>query len=327
MGKYNQIKIQERIAIYRYVKEKYSIRGIARELDRSPSTIYRELRRNSDKIGYLYPRDAQERARIRKAVYKNKVERIKGLKHYVAEKLMIGWSPGAIAGRWSKEHPDQRITAETLYTFIYSPEGKTLGLSHYLMRKKKQRGMRRKSRAASPSIFERISIHDRPAHIQNRNEPGHFESDLIFHKDSMSENVLTIIERKSRMLFAVKQTSKQSSTTRIALENIIGPLAKSVTFDNGKEFAEHYHLHKHNIATFFCDPASPWQKGSIEHANGLLRRFLPFSLPASSISHELIQHAVSIINNIPRKSLNFLTPKEQFTLDYNLNTQRVALRS
>jgi IS30 family transposase len=327
MQKYTQIKINEREKIYRLRCEKLSIRQIAVELERSPSTICRELRRNSDKIGYLYPEDAEKQTRSRKAKYKNKVTRNNELKLYVIEKTKQYWSPGAIAGRWNKEHPDQTITAETIYKFIYSKEGQALRLSEYLMRKKKRRGMLRRSRAASPSIKFRVSIDERPKHIEKRKEPGHFESDLVFNKGSMSANILTSIERKSRKIFAVKQESKNSSDTIENLKKTIGAYAKSCTFDNGKEFAEHHALHKRGTSTFFCDPHSPWQKGSIEHANGLLRRFLPLSLPASSISQDLVQHAVDIINNIPRKLLNFLTPKEQFDLDFKQNSQNVALHN
>jgi IS30 family transposase len=265
----------------------------------------------------LYPGDAEKQARARKARHKSKVERISGFKAYMIDKLQRGWAPGAIAGRWSRDNPEQPITAETIYKFIYSKEGRILGLLKYLPRKKKRRGMQRKSRAASLKTQERISIHDRPKSIETRNESGHFESDLVFYKNSRSQNILTIIERKSRKLFAVKQESKHSKMTRENMINSIGSYAKTVTTDNGTEFSDFTSLNKQGIATFFCDPGSPWQKGSIEHANGLLRRFLPFSLPASSVTQDALQSALSIINNIPRKSLNFLTPNEQFSLDYN----------
>lgn len=327
MKKYTQIKEKERIRIYEGKKRGESIGEIAVALGRSKSTISRELRRNSDQYGYLYPSDGQRRAEQRKAKYKSKVLRIKGLLEYVEEKLEAKWSPIAIAGRWSKEHQDATVTHETIYSFIYSAEGKKRALYKKLPRKKPKRGLIVR-RSKNVQIEGRIPITERPLIVETRQEAGHYEGDLFFNKGSMSHNVLNIIERKSRILFLFKNYSKESTHMATIIKQILHPYApKSVTFDNGTEFAAHTMLNKVGINTYFCAPKSPWQKGSVENANGLLRRFLPFRRLSSDISQSDLDSIALTVNSIPRKSLNFLTPLEVFFRDFNLNNPSVALSS
>ena len=327
MRKYTQLKKNERVRIFEGVKRKEKIGEIASAIGRAKSTISRELKRNSDAFGYVYPEEGQARANQRKARHGSKVLRIKGLLEYIKEKFKSYWSPIAIAGRWSKEHPDTPITPEKIYAFIYSKEGKKLGLYKQLPRKKISRGIGRKTTKKQEPVPGKISIFARPESINSRKEPGHFEADLFFNKGSMSSNVLNLVERKSRILFLVKNHSKESTHMAAIINQHLQPYARSVTFDNGSEFAAHHLLQKQGINTYFCTPHSPWQKGSVENANGLLRRFLPFKQPSSSITQSMLDTISLAVNSIPRKSLNFLTPLEVFSHDFKLKNQTVALHS
>lgn len=327
MNNYTQIKPEERVRIFEYKKEGWGNNWIARAIGRDKSSISRELRRNSDSIGYLYPSVAQFSTAKRKARHGTKVRRTLGLKEYVIDKLNKCWAPDAIAGKWSKERPAQSIGAEAIYAFIYSAEARDLKLWELLPRKKRKRGMVRKTYKTA-GILHRVSIAERPPHIEQRIEPGHFEADLFFNEGSMSSNVLNIVDRKSRMTILVKNESKHSEPIVDHIERTIGSIAKTVTFDNGKEFAMHHQLQKkRGIKTYFCNPGSPWQKGSVENSNGGIRRYLPFRLPAHLVTQEMLNKVADTINNIPRRSLGFLTPMEVFYQDYKEKSSSVALHN
>lgn len=315
MNKYSQLSLSERFKIYEYLKYKTSKRKIGRLLGRSHGTISREINRNSDRYGYLYPKDAHEQTQQRKAKPPLKIEKIIGLKDYIISKLESFWSPRAIAGRWSKETPGHTIQAETIYRYIYSNEAKALKLWRLLPKKRKKRGISRK-RQTSSTIKKRVSIHKRPSIVSSRETFGHYEADLFFNKGSMSKNVLITVERKSRKLFLKKNKTKSTKTVIGALRRSIDSSIKSITFDNGTEFAEHTTLQKNGISTYFCDPGKPWQKGSVEQTIKVIRRFIPFGLSYQEISQDFLDGVANIINNTPRKSLNFLTPNEVFGAFY-----------
>lgn len=308
MKKYTQLKELERVRIYEGLRQGLSLNEIALSIGRNKSTVSRELKRNSDHIGYLYPRDAQKQTNARKAKYGTKIDRNPELKKYVLERLKERWSPVIIAGRWKMEHPEFPICAETIYQFIYNAKNKPQELWKSLPRKKKKRGVSRKQRSVG-GIEQRVSIHSRPQEINSREEFGHYEADLMFTKGSQSQNILTMVERKSRMSFFIKQMSKQSLPTIDAIKQKIGSIALSCTFDNGKEFALHYIL---DIPTFFCDPGKPWQKGSVENLNGVARDYVPFDTNPESVTQDYLDQVENTINNRPRKLLNFLTPREVY---------------
>lgn len=313
MKKFSQLSYHERVKIYRGLCEVKSVREIAEELERSPSTISRELRRNSDQIGYLYAGEAHQKAQERR--YKNlpKIVKNESLKNYIIDKLFLRWSPGSIAGSL-KCVIDKKITKEAIYQWIYRDEGETLGLKKFLTRARKKRGLRRKTK--TPKIKNRVVIHDRPESINQRIEYGHYECDLIFNSGSQSKNICTLIERVSRKAVLLHNLNKLTKTVVDALIEYIEThklFVKSITFDNGTEFADHYKLNEMGIATYFCDPGAPWQKGSIENLNGMLRRFLPFSLSAELISSAYVKDVNKMINMIPRAILGYKTPNEAFS--------------
>jgi IS30 family transposase len=312
MNQYTQLSRQERGSIFEGLKAGRSRGQIAALIGRHKTTIGREIRRNSDSCGYYYyPPDAQARSEKRKARHGYKVERVPCLKEYVQEKLKEYWSPVAIAGRWSLEHPDNTITKEAIYSWIYGPAGRALGLPKLLPNAKPKRGKVRAKKSKS-HIPERVSIHERPKLIDNRSELGHMEGDLMFNSGSQSSNILTLIDRKSRYVMLTKNESKKTDVVVEAASCCMTKLgAKSATFDNGSEFSSHRKPNEQQgIKTYFCDPGSPWQKGTVENMNKQIRRFLPFKRHANEVTQDIANHVASILNNIPRKILGFKTPLE-----------------
>ncbi len=310
--KYAHLMMGERVRIYEAKKQKKSIGIIAKELGRCKSSLSRELGRNSDSWGYLYPRDAHERARDRRCGKKlTKIERDPALKEFIIEKLQERLSPQMIAIAWRKKNPGKKISKEPIYQFVYSVEGMELGLHKLLVRAKKKRGLVHKTRRSK--IKDAISIHDRPPEINERKEVGHYEGDLIFNEGSMSQNVLTLTDRVTREAIMVFNESKHSKVVLGNLSNYIektGITIKSITFDNGSEFSGHKELNKHNIKTYFCDPGKPYQKGSIENFNGVVRRYLPFNLQANQITPQLVRDTVVKVNNLPRGILGWQSASE-----------------
>jgi IS30 family transposase len=327
MSYYTQISKIERARIFEGLKNGLSMGDIANFIGRDKSSVSREIKRNSDHIGYLYPADAQAMTSQRKARHGTKVNRDAKLMQYVIEKLNQDWAPDVIAGKWSQVNPAQPITREAIYSFIYAQQNKHLELWKLLSHKKPKRGIVRKKRGKI-GIPNRVSVHERPVHIEQREEAGHFESDLFFNSGSMSENVLNIVDRKSRMTFLEKNSSKHSAPIIQKIAERVGQFAKTITFDNGTEFSEHSKLHSLNggINTFFCDPGSPWQKGSVENSNKFLRRYLPFKMLAKDVTQEMLDSVAHTINNIPRRSLNFLTPYEAFVQDYKDSIDKMESR-
>lgn len=317
MQEYHQLQFQERYKIFQGLKQGMSHRSIAREIGRDSSTVSREIKRNSDKKGfYYYPEDAHANSKKRKAKHGSKITRNSELNMCVIKWLKKGWSPIAIAGRWTIENPTRSITDETIYQFVYRSENKALELHKFLRRRKAKRGIIRKSKSVG-GILNRTSIHERPKSINQRVEVGDFEADLIFYKGSQSVNVLTAIDRKTRFAFMIKNDSKHSEEIVEKMSDKLGKIAKSITFDNGKEFGLHSRLtERHGIKTYFCDPGAPWQKGGIEHFNGMTRQFIPFEVPFYAVTQEELDAVAFSVNHMPRQSLNFLTACEAFRLGF-----------
>lgn len=315
--KFAQLNMQEREKLYMAKSIGKSIRKIALDLGRSPSTISRELSRNTKdpELGYL-PDRADVVAKARRYVCIPKLERWPELKEYVLEKLNELWSPEAIAGRLKYENPGGlRVCAETIYCFIYSKEGIKLGLFKFLAKARPSRGIRYGRKPRNTGIPERTSIHERPEFIDQRTEIGHLEGDLTFFKGNQSGNIVVMVDRKSRFVFLDKSESKR---TNDVMQSIFNKLAsfpfkarKTITFDNGSEFTKHTVLKNHlGMDTFFCDKHSPWQKGQVENTNALLHRFIDKKTDFGCITKKLVEKTQERMNNLPRKCLGFRTPNE-----------------
>ena len=310
---YRQFSVEERIEIARLCAAGHSIRQIASSLGRAPSSVAQELKRNSGReVGYK-PVYAQEQARARRWSG-SKLDRDVALRDQVLGQLRAGWSPEQIAGRSGRS-----IGTETIYRFIYAQITRHNDYSwrHYLPRAKSKRG-RRPSRGGSPALHMslRVPLSQRPAEVDQRLAPGHWEADLMAFA-RYGQNLLMLHERMSRALIGTTIPSKQAQPVADAIGAALGPLPqplrRTVTFDNGTEFARHYALNALGIDTYFCDPHAPCQKGGIENAIGRLRRFLPRKTDLASLDQPSFLSLIALYNNTPRKCLDWRTPAEAFS--------------
>ncbi len=318
MGRsYDQLSLDDRCEIARLSANGSSVRQIAAALDRSPSTISRELKRNSGaQVGYRSSyANQQTRARRWKG---SRLERDESLRAAVIERLASGWSPEQIAGRLEREQGRKVISYETIYRFIYAQLSRTRDYRwrRYLPRGKSKRGCRGRKGGSPASFIEgRVSLANRPLEAADRSTCGHWEADLMMFT-KYGQAILTVHERKSRLLLAIRLSSKAANGVARHLVNLFGamppPLRQTVTFDNGTEFARHLALHDLKIETFFCDPYAPWQKGGIENAIGRMRRFIPRKTDLATLSNSRFRNLVAAYNNTPRKCLDFRTPAESF---------------
>jgi len=293
-----------------------SIRNIATVIGRSPSTISDELKRNSLNNGDYVAIHAQGRANERKAKGRKRHPlKNEAVYAYVIEKLREGWSPEQIAGRLKKENGETVICHETIYRFVYSEQGKKMGLSEYLPWKRTKRRRKRGRKVHRSRIPDRVSIHERPIEANSRVEFGHWEGDTVEgrgHKDGIH----TEVERVSRLTLAVKVKQVSSEQAIEAQKAMFSPLPararKSTTLDNGRENHRHAQLAELGMATYFADPYSSWQRGTNEYHNGLLRRYLPKGSSFEDLDDDELADIVCEINNRPRKVLGFNTPQEVY---------------
>jgi IS30 family transposase len=312
--KYRQLSVEERIEIARLSSQGGSIRQIAAALDRAPSSIARELKRNSGvQVGYK-PSFAHEQARARRWSG-SRLDRDAQLRDEVLGRLASGWSPEQVAGH------SGRIGTESIYRFIYAQITRHNDFTwrNYLPRAKFKRG-RRARRGGSPAVHmsQRVGLDQRPTEVGQRTSAGHWEADLMAFS-RYGQNILMLHERMSRVLVGSRLPSKQAGPVALALRAALEPLPpaarQTVTFDNGTEFARHYELNAAGIATYFCDPHAPWQKGGIENAIGRMRRFLPRKTDLATIDDELFTAIIAAYNSTPRKCLGWKTPAQAFAIN------------
>lgn len=317
MGRrYEQLSLEERCEIARLQADGVSLRQIAAALHRSPSSIARELKRNRSRNGYK-PTFAQQQTRARRWTG-SRLDRDPDLRRAVLKRLAKGWSPEQIAGRLKCEHAAKRISYESIYRFIYAQIARTKDYSwrQYLPRAKFKRGLRGSRGGSSASFIQgRIPLSERPAEVADRLTPGHWEADLMLFS-KYGQAVLTLHERHSRLLIAARPASKAADPIARQLYQLFArlpaSLRRTVTFDNGTEFARHRLLHDLGLATFFCDPHAPWQKGGIENAIGRMRRFLPRKTDLVLLPNRRFQNLLAAYNHTPRKCLDWRTPAETF---------------
>lgn len=314
----------ERNEISILLRKGYSLRDIARVLDRHPSTISREVRRNIVKGEYT-SKKADYKAYVRWRGRKQQLKKIREhpkLEHYIHKKLELWWSPEIIAGRWNKEMIDDHdqeseerssdvsISHVTIYKYIYSRFGYWLGYYLYTQRHRKKRRQKiwTKKRALIP---HRTLIDARPESISSLLSYGHWECDLIVWPQWTKEVILTMIEKVSRYKLAYMLPNKSPLTVQKKLSSIIKAYTvKSITFDNWVEFMYHYRLW---IATYFCHPYSSREKPQIERWNRDYRRYIPKGTKLAEISQEYLDEISKKLNNTPMKVLNYATPTEIYT--------------
>lgn len=323
MGKnYDQLSQQERVEIYRWHASGKSARWIGDALGRHHSSISRELERNSKPSkqwtqGYEPLRAQRLALRRRQWDGRFKLARQPALRRLVRAKLAMGWSPEAIAGRLALDQSSMRISHEAIYRYIYFRSAQKDYWHRLLPRRKHRRGWLRPT-AKSPleHIKNRVSIAKRPPHVARRKQAGHWEADLMSFTNR-AQNLLVAQERTSRFIFAAKTQTRQAHLILAKLhawfKTLPVTLRRSLTHDNGTEFALHYKLGQRlGLKTYFCDPHSPWQKGGIENMNGRLRRNLPRKTNLAACSNAKIAALAKRHNAIPRKCHGFKTPEEIF---------------
>jgi IS30 family transposase len=316
--KYGHLAIEERCEIARRRDAGQSVRQIAAALDRAPSSVARELKRNGGAQGYRASY-ASEQAHARRW-RGSKLLRKPELQALVLQRLAMGLSPEEVAGRLALEQGRTVISHETIYRFLYAQIARTKNYAwrRYLPRGKTKRGYRgRKGGSSVLHILDRVPIAQRPAQANDRTHPGHWEADTMqFAK--YGQTILTVHERASRLLWIQRQPTKHAQRVARSIERMLEPLPaalrQTITFDNGTEFAQHHSLRKSlGIQTYFCDPYAPWQKGGVENAIGRLRRRLPRKTDLATVSAAQLQHLAALYNHTPRKCLGYLTPAEAFS--------------
>ncbi len=320
---YSQLQLEERVEIYRLHAGGISQQKIAEAVGRSPATISRELRRNAKPTkawcgGYEPVRAHKLAERRRRWDCRFKLVRQPDLRDRVGKDLAMGHSPEQIAGRLTRENGHTVISPESIYRYIYHRSAQKDYWHRLLPRAKAKRGRpRRKGGSPASFIKQRQPISERPDEASDRTQPGHWEADyMLFAK--YGHNLLVLHERKTRFTIIDKPPHRKAELTARRIHQSLRPipqhLRKTISFDNGTEFAEHHRLHKPlGIQTFFCDVRSPWQKGGVENTIGRLRRMLPRKTNLDAISQRQLRACADRLNNTPRKCLDFQTPAEAFS--------------
>jgi IS30 family transposase len=311
------LTLAEREEISRGLVHGHSLRRIACRLGRAPSTVVREIARNGGPGPYraaASDRRAWDRARRPKPC---KLAMHDQLRQAVAAKLERNWSPEQIAGWLKRTHPEAcQVSHETIYRSLYV-QARGVLKKELLLHLRSRRSIRRSRHATQKGrqIANAVSIRERPASIEDRAVPGHWEGDLLC--GSKNSNIVTLVERHSRYVMLAKVSNRETKTVVNALikqaRKLPDELYKSLTWDRGKELADHQRFTMEtNIAVYFCDPQSPWQRGSNENTNRLLRQYFPHGTDLSSLSQTHLNTVARQLNERPRKTLDFQTPAERF---------------
>lgn len=320
--KYKRLCLQERVVIQTLLEEKRSRSFIAKKLGRSRSTITRELRKwlgdSDNKYDASLAQWSAEDDYLNKR-NRDKINTYQRLKIYVYRGLLRQWSPEQISGRIKQEYPHDavmNISYEAIYCHIYAHRQamlnrKLIRLLPY------QKTLRRRANAKTKRgsrIKDQVSIEERPQHIENRLEIGHWEGDLVIGKGQKSA-IGTLVERKSRYTCIVKVKNRKSATVRKQFVKVFkafnGNTAKTMTYDNGVEMAQHKTFTKQTgMQVYFAHPYASWERGTNENTNGLIRRYFPKGTDFSTVTEQQLQHVQTKLNNRPRKILNYKTPME-----------------
>ncbi|HKN44870.1 MAG TPA: IS30 family transposase, partial [Propionibacteriaceae bacterium] len=317
------LTLAEREEISRAVAEGQSVRSIAARLDRAPSTVSREIKRNGGRANYRAA-EADDAAWDRALRPKRcKLAEDRALARIVADKLRLLWSPEQIAGWLKHTYPSDeshRVSHETIYRSLFIQARGALK-KELLQHLRRTRGMRRSRHHTQKTdvhgrIVGAVSISERPAAVEDRAVPGHWEGDLLF--GGRSSQIATLVERQTRYVMLVKVASNDTATVVNALiknaRKLPQELYKSLTWDRGHEMAGHKRFTlATDIQVYFCDPRSPWQRGSNENTNGLLRQYLPKGIDISSYSQAKLNAVARQLNERPRKTLGYQTPAEMFS--------------
>jgi IS30 family transposase len=315
-----RLSLSEREEISRGLARDESLRIIAHRLGRSPSTVSREVKINGGHLKYratVAHRASRRRAKRPKVM---KLQECRRLRVAVEGKMGLWWSPSQISRWLMRAYPDDeemRVSHETIYQSLFVQGRGTLRkeLWRSLRTGRATRRPQGRPKSTKGQIRDMVMISERPAEIEDRAVPGHWEGDLIIGTSKSA--IGTLVERQSRyvMLFAVTKGNK-AEDVRVALTDTIKGLPehlwKSLTWDQGKEMAQHATFTiDTGVQVYFCDPKSPWQRGSNENTNGLLRQYFPKGTDLSKVTQDQLDHAAHSLNTRPRQTLNDMTPSEK----------------
>src|SRR5262245_1719068 len=313
------LRLSEREEISRGIAAGQSMRHIARQLGRAASSISREIARNKSQRGYravIAERNAWQRARRPKVCLLAQHERLRDV---IVEKLQRNWSPRQISGYLIEQFPNDpsmRVSPETIYRSLFiQARGvlKTDLIKHLRTGRRIRRAKASSARLIRPhgQILDAVRISERPAEVEDRAVPGHWEGDLLM--GSKHTKIATLVERKTRYVMLVKMPADDSKSIVDALARTVQrlpvELRRSLTWDRGLEMHEHKRFTvATDVQVYFCDPHSPWQRGSNENTNGLLRQYFPKGTDLSKHSQERLDEVARELNERPRETLGFRTP-------------------
>lgn len=338
MKTYRRLTFEEREEISRLLSQKCSFNAIANYLGRDKSTISREVNQGADNKYVYRAVRAQNRARRKSAKRrkgKRKLDKNKKLKKEVMVKLKLKWSPEQIANFLKKKYPqdkDMRISHEAIYTYLYVlPKGQLKKELLCCLRQGKKRRYKRnrKNKGIERKLEDMTSIEERPAEVADRTIPGHWEGDLIVGKNRRSA-LGVLVERTSRMTILVSLKNREAVTVRKSfakeIKQVPSQMKLSLTYDQGREMAEHKLFTKQTkVKVYFAHPGSPWERGTNENTNGLIRQFFPKGTDFNTVSRREIKKVQHLLNGRPRKTLKWQPPYEVFKK--LLQTRSVALKT
>ena len=309
---YTHFTLDERVFLQKLLEKKYGIGEIARSLGRSPSSVSREIKRNSSKKGYhSWRAQSQAVARRRKACSPGRLKEGTKLGDFVREKLKQYWSPECIAAIWNRDHPDDHVGFITIYRWL--KKGLLVGFSRKTHLRRK--GKRIQTRNANyNTIHPDRLIADWPPEIVQRLRIGDWEGDTVCGAVGKGR-IVTMVDRKSRFLCAARLGSKRPEETKQAvLKALHGRPVLSISFDNGSEFSLFREIEAAlNAPVFFAKPHPPWERGSNENVNDLLRFFFHKGCDFLAVSDDQLQAVVDLINSRPRKCLDWKSPFQVFS--------------
>ena len=325
---YHHLNRDKRCQLYTLMKRGDSIALIAKELQVDRSTIHREIKRNRGKRGYRY-NQAQEKALNRQTSNTHKRKMNIAMTAIIEEKLSLQWSPEQISGWLKKEDYQEAVSHETIYKYVWEDK-KNGGMLYKDLRHSGKKYNKRGSKGAGRGCIPgRTDISERPEVVEEKKRLGDWELDTIIGTEG-SGVIVSMVERASKLTKLEKVSRKTAEKVKVALVDRLGPVREFVitlTSDNGKEFAFHDQVSQSLKASFyFATPYHSWERGLNEHTNGLVRQYLPKNKRFDEVSVDDLSKIEKLLNNRPRKVLEFSTPEEVFNRD-SQEALSVALRS
>ena len=324
MNKYKRLSLEEREEISRMLAQKHSFQDIAKLLNRNVSTVSREVKSGGSNK-YLYRASVAHHRAIRNSrkrkADKRKLDSILKLKRYIYRKLRLKWSPTQIAETLKKDYPldmTMHLSPEAIYTYLYVLPRGTLKkeLLACLRQNRKRRHKQRRGLETKCKIEDMLSIEERPKEVADRIIPGHWEGDLVVGKNNRSA-LGTLVERTTRTTILIPVKNKSANEVARAFAKEVKKLPQqmklSMTYDQGREMTDHrLFTNITGIKVYFAHPRSPWERGTNENTNGLIRQFFPKRTDFTKVSRAEIKKVQRLLNGRPRKTLNWQTPYEVF---------------